>query len=269
LKSSSERFNAIVEEFSAFRIQNIYRGTGLNRGMLNYSGNRNAKSYGKGLASHDPYIHSPDSIREAWREIHCGYERPPGYLDEMLDRELKGNDGKAVVADDKLAGVVLELCMLDRLDWLREERGWNVSYPVRGSFRKGGYMVSSASPGKRVEVFEYGKNGKGSIVDEFDGVALIEGEYSLLEGKGRHSFNTGKVMRKVGLFNDLFVRGNGQDGPVCIVVMANDHRAKAWSSRAMFEYRGGNVWFLKNLHSSHIDILANEYLARNNAKPAL
>lgn len=233
--------------------------------MLDFSANGKRKSYGKGPVGHDPYIHSPDSIREAWREIHGGYRRPPGYLDEMLDRELTGNDGKAVVPDDKIPGVVLELCMLDRLDWLKDARGWNISYPVGGTFQKGGYMVSSGSPGKRVEVYEYRDNRRGAIVDEFDAVAKIEGEIALVEGKTKHSFNTGKMMRKVGLFNDLLVKGNGHDGPVCIVGMANDHRTKAGLNRAKFEYRGGNVWFLRGLHSHHIGVLANEYSARTNS----
>ena len=230
--------------------------------MLDFSGNDEGRTYAKGHDRRDPYLHSPESIREAWREIHGGYRRPPGYVDYMLERELTGKDSKSVVTDEKLPGVVMELCMLDRLDWLSDERGWNVSYPISGNMQKGGYLVSSGRPGKRVEVYEYGNNRRGAIVDEFDAVANIEGEIALLEGKTKHSFNTGKIMRKESLFNELLVKGNGHDGPVCIVGMANDHRTKAGYNRAKFEYRGGNVWFLKGLQSHHIGMLASEYSAR-------
>jgi hypothetical protein len=217
------------------------------------------KEYGKlrDMVKHDPYIHSPDFLKEAQNEIHWNYNRPPGYLNEMLYNELSGCKELADATDDRMAGIITELCLLDRFYWLKD-RGWDISF-LENPIDKPKYYVRPGRPGKRVDVYRRNGDERGETVDEFDAAALIEGTWTLVEGKTRNNFNVDGIMRKIKRFNNIVVKRSGKDGPGCILGLAEDHRSKYSLNIGKYKEKGGNVWLLKGLSSDHVTMLASEY----------
>ena len=212
----------------------------------------------RAMVKHDPYIHSSDSLREAQIEVHWNYNRPPGYLHDMLDGELKGSKELVGASDDKIAGTITELCLLDRLNWLRDERGWNITY-LDKPFENRKYIVVPGKPGKRVDVYKKNGDGKGGTGDEFDAAALIEGTWTLVEGKTRGNFNVDDIMTKIRRFNNVVVKRSGKEGPAAIVGFADNHRSRYALNVGKFRNKGGNIWTLKGFYSDYLSMLVNEY----------
>ena len=210
--------------------------------------------YGSDEAS-DSFIYSPASVREACSEIEHGYRRSPGYIHDMIGRELvdKGyHEGRPV---DQLAGDVCELCLLDRLNWLEEERGWSVRYPVDEPFFNGKYALYPERPGRRVRMADKATK---ITVAEFDGVALIEGNWTLFEAKTRSPFSVGNALNQINLFQQSGIIGYDTRGPAYIIAVTNNHRLRHRYSGGRFVAMGGNMLFLKGLDSDHIPMLVGD-----------
>jgi len=212
----------------------------------------------------EPPIYCPECLSEACYEIWWDYKRPAGYITELLDKELLNCNELVGAAIEKLTGVITELFMIIRLNWLRDERGWKIKYLFEDGINapdKEIYTLRSTRPGKSVEVLESGTNRQ---VTDFDGVALIEGSWTLAEAKTRSPFSTKKAMRQIELFQHSGVMGDGVDGPAYLLGVADNHRLKKRRSRAKFENKGGTVLFLRGVESQHIGMLASEYAHKLN-----
>jgi len=213
------------------------------------------RNYARGAAC----MHCPKPVVEACSEIEHGYRRSPGHAMELLSGLAHYESLIGWSARD-LRGVVCEAIFVGRFDWLRDEKGWDVHYPIVETYTGEAYKLLPQTPGKRVEARRHPNN---DSVAEFDCVAKIENHWTLGEAKLAGQFHPKDARRKVGAFMETGIVA-AEEVPAFVLGVPEDHpinRGQGYGKRR-FEESGGKVLVFRGVTSHYIGMLAGDLAQR-------
>lgn len=217
----------------------------------------------------DLTLHSPDYIKKACEAMRH-YDSGNGHVTKLVDEECRRNSELLAKHPSYMAGVIAEACVRARLDWLDDECGFDVTFPIREPLvtetKAGRYLFKPSKPGRRIDLLPYNGNGSlSSPLADYDAVIKIHKNgrktWTLIEVKGKHSFNTNDFMDKARKFKESGIMQPGDEGPAFIVFQTGDSRLLTTGGRALgrFTYKGGNVVFMQGLDSGGLNMWSNEY----------
>ncbi len=181
-----------------------------------------------------------NEIIAACREMRRHYRKP---LDHVVDKMLSDTDIKNNNHDSlEYQGLLAEYRFADMLDWLSDNRGWDVVHLPKMSIQTSPEMVFF--PRWRVNCILPYNLGEAKYGPELDAIFRIDKYWAIGEAKsGANSFHFNEAEERVRLIQNEF----GIYNPAYILAVPKDHVRNGDRKREIMKKRGiGLVTFPEN-----------------------